>query len=298
MANANHDGAAQDALRQGDVEACHAALVAAVKAEPGDARHRAFLAQLMMVEGQWDRAVKQLDVLGNLDATALDLVTDLKAGIEAEQVRAEVMAGKRTPAIFGQPAEWIAQMVEALRLDAQGQPEQAHALREEAFAAAPASPGDADGARFDWLSDADQRFGPVLEAVMNGEYHWIPFDAIATLSLEPPRDLRDLVFTVGIVTLANGGEWPIMVPTRYPGSDTSSGADPAHALARRTDWDVLHGEHYAGTGQRMLATSETDLPLLDLRAITFDRAAEAEAAKAAAAPADGEAASAPDDHGG
>ena len=264
----------QEALRNGDLAGCRAALIAQVKAAPGDAGLRAFLSQLCMLEGDWDRALKQLDMLGELDATALDLVTDYRSAILAERVRGDVMTGRATPSILGEPRAWIAKLVEALRLDAEGAAEAAYELRNDAFAEAPASPGEADGTRFDWLADADQRYGPVLEAVMDGAYHWIPFDAVAEIAFEPPRDLRDRVWTVGIMTLVNGGQWPILVPTRYPGSEIALGGEAEHALARRTDWSALYAEHYAGLGQRMFAAGDADLPLLDVRSIAFDHGAE------------------------
>jgi len=214
----------QEALRSGDVLACKAAQMERVKAAPGDAKERAFLSQIFMVEGDWDRAVKQLQMLADLQPDAIDLVID-------------VMAGRAAPSIMGEPGAWLAKLVEALRLDAAGASAEAYALRSEAFAEAPASPGEVDGTRFNWLSDADNRLGPVLEAVMNGEYHWIPFSAIATIKFEPPKDLRDVVWTVG-----------------------------------QTDWSVLHEDHYAGVGQRMFATDETDIALLDVRELTFDQA--------------------------
>ncbi len=250
--------------------ACKAAQMERVKSAPGDAKERAFLAQIFMVEGDWDRAEKQLKMLADLQADAIDLVTDYCAALAAERMRVDVMAGKIAPAIMGEPEAWLAKMVEALRLDASGANADAYALRNEAFAEAPAVPGTIDGKTFQWLSDADNRFGPVLEAVMNGEYHWIPFNAIATLTFEPPRDLRDMVWTVGIITLTNGGEWPVLVPTRYPGSDLKAGAEDGHSLARRTDWSVLHEDHYAGLGQRMLASDEDDIALLDVRELAFD----------------------------
>ena len=261
----------QDALRSGDMVACKAAQMERVKAAPGDAKERAFLAQIFMVEGDWDRAIKQLQMLADLQPDSIDLVTDYCAALAAEKTRAEVLAGRAAPAIMGEPGAWLAKLVEALRLDAAGATAEAYALRSEAFEEAPASPGEIDGTKFAWLSDADNRFGPVLEAVMNGEYHWIPFNAIATLTFEPPRDLRDMVWTVGIITLTNGGEWPVLVPTRYPASDLKAGAEAGHALARRTDWSVLHEDHYAGLGQRMFASDETDIALLDVRELTFEQ---------------------------
>ena len=36
----------------------------------------------------------------------------------------------------------------------------------------PAAP--IDGKAFAWMADADMRLGPVLEAVINGRYYWVP----------------------------------------------------------------------------------------------------------------------------
>ena len=45
------------------------------------------------------------------------------------------------------------------------------------------------------MTDADQRLGPVLEAVINGRYFWIPFQRISRIELDAPADLRDAVWT-------------------------------------------------------------------------------------------------------
>ena len=54
--------------------------------------------------------------------------------------------------------------------------------------------GDIDGTKFDWIADADSRLGPVLEAVIDGKYYWIPFNRVAKVNISRPSDLRDLVW--------------------------------------------------------------------------------------------------------
>jgi len=228
------------------------------------------LFQISAIVGDWDRAEKQLDMVGTLDAAALDFVQDYKAAIAAERTRARVMAGDAPPSVFGDPPPWIAGMVEALRMDSLGEDAAAHDLRNGAMEQATAVPGTADDMPFSWIADADQRFGPVIECVLNGEYHWVPMETVAKLEFEPPRDLRDLVWSVGIVTFTNGGSWPLMVPTRYPGSEYRVSEEAPHAMARRTDWRTLHESHAAGIGQRMFATDDNDVPLLDLRLLTLE----------------------------
>lgn len=261
---------AQDALAAGDLAGCRSALVEAVRAAPGDASLRSFLFQFFCVTGDWSRAAQQLEVLGQLKPDALDMVDDYKSAIAAAATREAVFAGRARPSVFGDPEPWVSDLVEALRQHAEGAEEAAHELRQRALEAAAAEPGTVNGTRFEWFADADTRFGPVLEVVMNGVYRWLPMTEIAALEVEPPQDLRDVVWTVALLTINEGGQWPILIYSRYPGSEASTEAEIA--LARRTEWRSLGGDHAAGLGQRLFAYGDEDMPVLDLRNLSFDRA--------------------------
>ena len=252
---------AQPLIRDGDLAGALAALQDAVRKKSGDAKLRVFLFQLLSVLGQWNRALTQLNVAGELDAGALPMVQTYREAIQCEALRAEIFAGRRAPVIFGEPQPWMAQLAEALKLDATD-PDASASLRAAAFDVAPASPGTIDGARFDWLADADSRLGPVLEAVVNGRYVWVPFMRIARIEIEPPADLRDAVWTAATFTWSNGAQTVGLVPTRYPGSTE---AVDALKLARQTEWQ---GEH--PVGQRMFTNGDDDFPLMDARLIEFD----------------------------
>jgi type VI secretion system protein ImpE len=262
----------EDDVRQGRLDEALSALQAAIRKAPADAKPRVLLFQLLSVMGQWERAMTQLNVVGDLDAKALPMVQTYRTALKCEELRAEVFAGKRTPLIFGQPARWAALLVQSLMHAAQGQAAQAEALHAEALDLAPASSGKIDGQAFAWLADADARLGPVLEAIIDGKYYWVPFGNLGAIRIEKPADLRDLAWIPAYLTLANGGEVVALVPTRYPGSEAS--ADPAIRLARKTDW--LPGKDGASTGlgQRMLATDQGDYALLEVRSIAFDAPSE------------------------
>jgi len=145
-------------------------------------------------------------------------------------------------------------------------------LRNQAFEEAPAVSGTADGQAFEWIADADMRLGPVLELVMNGNYYWVPFDAIKKLNFEEPSDLRDRVWTPVQITWANGGEVVGFIPTRYPGSAEAS---DEIKLSKVTEWTDIGEETFIGSGQRLLATDEGDIALMDLREVVFDTGEEA-----------------------
>jgi type VI secretion system protein ImpE len=247
------------------LDAALAELQAQVRREPAEPKHRIFLFQLLAVRGDWNRALGQLDVLGEMDPSTLAMVHAYREALRCEALRAEVFDGKRSPVVFGDPPEWMARLFEALKLTAEGHHERSQALREQAFEAAEATPGSIDGQPFEWLADGDSRLGPVLEAIVNGRYYWIPIQNVSRVAIEEPSDLRDLVWMPAYFTWSNGGESPALIPTRYPGSESSD--DDQIRLARKTTWRAEPGEVYLGQGQRVLMTDAGEFALMDVRSI-------------------------------
>jgi type VI secretion system protein ImpE len=262
----------QDWLGGGDPNAALNDLQDKVRKNPSDPKLRIFLFQLLAVEGRWDRALTQLKVAGELDSTCLAMERTYREALLCEALRDEIFAGTRSPLVFGQPETWIALMIEALRLAATGETEPSQQIRNEALDAAPATPGRLDDQPFEWLADADPRLGPILEAIINGRYYWVPFHRIRAIRIDAPADLRDIVWTPAAFTWANGGESVGLIPTRYPGTPASD--NPQLRLARRTEWVDQGSDLFTGRGQRMLATDAGDYPIMDVRTIRLETASE------------------------
>lgn len=261
---------AEERLKAGDLSGALDALQAAVRSDAGKASLRSFLFQLLCVLGDWQRAINQLKVAAEMDPAATPMAQTYREGIVCEVYRDKVFSGEKEPLIFGEPQEWIALMIDALKLQAGGQAEKAAATRARAFEMAPAVSGEIDGQAFDWIADADMRMGPLLEAVVNGKYYWIPFEAISRLEFEAPADLRDAVWTPATLTTANGGELVALIPTRYAG--TTRSGDDAAKLAHKTEWTDLGHDTFAGIGQRLLATDIGDHAIMDIRKLRLDSA--------------------------
>ena len=174
--------------------------------------------------------------------------------------------------IFGEPQAWLATLIESLLRIGSGEGALSQRLAAEAFDAAPASRGTIDGVSFEWVADADSRLGPVLEAMVNGRYYWIPFSRLASVEIEPPTDLRDVVWLPAHLRFSNGGEQIAMLPVRYPGSELS--ADDQIAMARKTEWHEEPAEsgRWVGSGQRVLVTDLGEHDLLSVRSLVFDSA--------------------------
>lgn len=255
-------------LREGRLADALAALQDQVRKDPSSARLRVFLFQLLCVRGEWERALNQLNVAGELDADTLPMVQTYREALTCEALRAEVFAGKRSPVVFGTPAQWTAELIEALRLSAAGEIEASQQLRARAFDAAPAASGSVNGERFSWIADADPRIGPMVEAVVNGRYCWIPFSNIHSIRVDAPEDLRDMVWIPAEFVWSNEGQAVGLLPVRYPGSERSS--DDLLRLSRRTDWADQGDDLFFGLGQRLITTDAGEYPLLDVREILLD----------------------------
>jgi type VI secretion system protein ImpE len=270
---------AEESVRAGRLEEALAELQAQVRKQPAEPRLRIFLFQLLSVLGQWDRALTQLKVAADLDASAATMMATYKEVLRCEMLRAEVFGGRHQPLLFGKPAEWMALLVQALRLTAEQKFEEAAKLRERALESAPATTGTINDQAFEWIGDADQRIGPMLEAIVNGRYYWIPFSRLSEIRIEKPADLRDIAWTPAYLTTANGGETVGLIPTRYPGSERAP--NPALVMARGTEWSEAPGGTYVGLGQRLLATNEAEHALMDIRTITLNPTDDGDAAEPA-----------------
>ena len=239
-----------------------------IQKQPQRSDLRIFLFQIYCVQGEWIKAGTQLDVLLELDPSSKPMVETYREALKCEALRREVFDGKRSPLVLGAPQDWLAMMIEALRVDAEGRPDAAADLRARALEAAPTTSGKLDDAPFAWLADADSRIGPVVEAIINGKYYWVPISRLLRIEIEKPADLRDFVWAPATLTLENGAANVALIPTRYPGTERES--EPALRLARATDWREQPGGAWHGVGQRMLTTDQAEVALLDVRVIALD----------------------------
>ena len=257
-----------DHIRQGDPTAALAGLKDRIRNEPSNADLRLSLAQLEAITGNWEKAMAAADTASTLDTERGLLCQQWKLQIAAEQTRAEVFAGTRTAIVMGDPEPWIAGMQDALRLDSEGECDAADKARRSALEQAPARAGAIDGTAFAWLCDADERLGPVFEAIINGRYMWVPQSAVTSVKVHPPSELIDLVWVETVFRFTNGGETAGLTPARYPGSTSSD--DPKIILGHLTAFETTAGGTNIGLGQRLLATDADDYPLLQVGTIAFN----------------------------
>jgi type VI secretion system protein ImpE len=258
---------ARELLKQSKPDEALACLQADIKKQPGDAGLRLGLFQILALRGQWERALAQVQTAVSLNARLAPLAQLLRNLVELEQVRSVVFEGKRQPTIFGPTPEWLALLLGnrwTIGTRRHTQIVKAHA---KALESAPARAGIIDGRPFTWVTEADARFGPTLELYLQGNYCWVPFERIARIDFEKPRDLQELIWLPAKLTWVNGGTASGHIPVRYPGTETST--DSHLLLAQTVAWQELGENCLIGTGVRVLAADCGDFPITTIRVLEF-----------------------------
>jgi type VI secretion system protein ImpE len=256
----------QDRLLANSIADEVARMQAEIRQKPDACNLRVYYFQLLCVTGQWQRALGQLQVCAQLDAKAKPMAQTYREALRCELIREDVFAGTRIPQVIGEPPQWLSLLIEALQKPVSGKPAEAGALRKAALEEAPATEGSINGESFEWICDADDRLGPVIEAIVNGQYYWIPISQLRGIKMDAPADLRDVVWSPAHIEFLNEGRAIALIPSRYVGSQDD---DDEIKLSRKTIWKEIDTDTFIGRGQRMWVTNASDHALLDVRDLQF-----------------------------
>lgn len=255
-------------LEEGRLEDALAALKDEVRKAPSRVELRVRLFALHCLLGRFDRASGDLAAAKALDPSWMIPAQVYGGLIAAELLRREIFAGRAKPLVMGEPDTWLACNVQALAEEAKGKSTEVARLRHEAWEAAPAVAGRVDGHDCQWLSDADRRIGPVLEACLDGRYYWIPFERLQRIEISPPEFLVELMWLPAKLLLRGGAELAAQLPARYPGTESST--DGALCLGRRTEWPGGEAGSGPPLGQKLIECHDADFGLLSCRVIEFE----------------------------
>jgi len=223
--------------REGKLREAIKALGEELRSNPLDARRRTFLFELLLFAGEYDRAEKQLDLLAGANAEAAAGTLLYRSALHAERTRQGMFANRETP------------------------PSKQEAVY----------PGVWNGTAFSEFSDSDPRIGANLEVFLAGSYTWIPIHYLRRLEIEPPANLRDLMWararveTSADFRLQELGE--VLLPVLCPLS--SRHADETVQLGRESAWepDDAYGE--IPYGAKMMVVDGVEVPLLEIRSVVW-----------------------------
>lgn len=258
---------AKDLFQAGKLKEAVEQLVLEVKASPNDGARRTFLFELSCLVGDWDRAGRQLDVIGHQSAQAELGVMVYRANMKAEQERRRVFAEGVQPHFLKEPPAYADLQVAALGQIARGEFAEARATLDRAEEERPAVTGKLDGKEFQDFRDYDDRLGGVLELIVKDKYVWLPFEQIKRFDISPPKQLRDMLWASARIEALDGTVGEVYVPTLYPG--TAESDNDQLRLGRMTDWKEVGGELYNAVGLRLFLIDGQDKTLFEAKSVEF-----------------------------
>lgn len=222
------------------------ALSAELRDNPTDARRRTFLFELLCFAGEWERADKQLEVLGQAGPESEMGVLLYRSALFAERQRHDLFQRGELP------------------------PEQEDTEAERN--------GVVNDKPFTYFADADPRIGARLELFAAGNYLLLPIEHVASIQIPPPKRLRDLIWTPAAVRTTpsfKGSELgEVLLPVLAPFSWRHP--EEAVRLGRMTVWEKADGaEFQIPFGQKAWQVDDEDVPFLELRALEFNSASVA-----------------------
>lgn len=227
----------QELFRAGKLSEAISALNEALRNDPSNQQQRTFLFELLCFSGDYDRAEKQLNILEQEGSKDSFLGTLLyKGALNAEKTRQEMFEKKTYP-------------------------------KQALDGASTTVRGKLNGKEFQSLSDADPRIGEKLEVFAAGDYMWISYNDIATVQLEVPKRLRDLLWAPAKLvtgpTFRSRDLGEILLPAISPASWQHP--DDEVKLGRVSEWCEDEAGEVALFGQKNLLVDGEEIPFLEIR---------------------------------
>lgn len=236
-----------------------------LSSKPNDAVKRAFLAELLCITGELERADAQLDILVTLEPEKALTIGTWRQLIRAAKTRKEVYENGRSPDVIDEPTERIKALLSTQMSirenDDQSVVQQTLELENSREPCA----AIVNGKTVDDLRDLDDLCAGVLEVMAtNGKYYWVDFTQISLLEFESPKRPLDLLWRKASIILHKGTEGEVFIPSIYAIPTDDSDA----LLGRKTDW-VETGGLVRGMGQRNWLAGDQVLPIMDVENIEF-----------------------------
>jgi len=252
----------------GKLDAAIESLLSEVKANPTDISRRTFLFELCCFAGQWDRADKQLDVIGMQDAKAAVGVLAYRSNTQAERDRHRLFKDGLAPHFLIEPPPYIDLLLDAVNRLREGNIDEARAKLDELEEVRPAFSGKLNGEPFSDFRDYNDLTGPILELIVKGQYTWLPLEQVSSIDISQPKTLRDLIWAPARIEAKDGTVGEVFIPALYVGSHEHK--DDQVRLGHATDWNQVSEELYTGAGLRLFWIDGEDKPLFQIKQIEFD----------------------------
>ena len=261
---------AKDLLDAGQLQAAIEAVSQDVKARPSEMQPRTFLFELLCFAGDWDRAERQLDVIGHQSAQAELGVQVYRNNLKAERDRVRLFSDGLAPHFLTEPPAYVDLHLNAINRMREGNYDEARLLLDQAEEERPALIGKVNGRQFLDFRECDDLIGSVLELIVHDKYTWLPFEQIKSMEISAPKQLRDLMWAPARIEGVDGTVGEVFIPALYVRS--SDHPNDQVKLGRMTDWTQVNDLLHLPAGLRLFMVDGTDEAMFEARRVEFDPA--------------------------
>ncbi len=241
-----------------------------IKNDPTQPSLRAALFELLCLTGEWDRAEKQLQVISHQDAALQMGIQVYVNNLKAERSRVQLFEKGVPPHFMTEPPPYADLLVEALQALISGDLAKSRQMMNEAEEQRPALSGLLNGKPFQDFRDASDLTASVLELIIHDKYTWLPWESVKSIEINPPRQLRDVVWIPAKIESKAGTEGEVFLHALYPNSFKHS--DPNVQLGKTTEWSEAGPEIFLPAGSRLFCYDDRDVSIFETQSIQFSAA--------------------------
>ena len=265
---------AKTQLEAGNLSGAVEAALNIVKKNPTDVTARTFLFELSCFSGDWDRAEKQLDVIGHQDNNAMIGSLIFRQNFHAERSRLKVFSDSQKPEFLMSPPDYVIGLLTANNRLREGNAAEAREILDQVEEQRPAFTCKINGVEAEDFRDYNDLTSCIFEVIVKDTYVWLPMEQVEKIEFIAPKSLRDLYWIQAKVETVNGTNGEMFFPSLYANSFKSD--NDQVRLGRMTDWKEMGADVYIGEGMRMFWSEGKDKPILELNEIEFTHPDEAE----------------------
>ncbi|MBK7707898.1 MAG: hypothetical protein IPN69_05295 [Acidobacteria bacterium] len=260
---------AKNLVESGNLKGAIEAALSVVKANPTDYSARIFLFELACFAGDWDRAGRQLDVIGHQDTTAMVGSLIYRQCIAAEQKRADFFAKGSKPEFLETPPDYVYGLLTANNRVREGNLGEAREILDTVEEQRPAFACRVNGKDAEDFRDYNDLTSAILEVIIKDSYVWVPFEQIEKIEFFERKSLRDNFWLQAKLETSNGTNGEVFIPALY--NESWKADDENVRLGRLSDWRDAGNEIYIGEGTKLFAVGGEHMPILDISSIEFVR---------------------------
>ena len=259
-------------LDTGNLSGAVESAISAVKNNPTDDAARTFLFELSCFSGDWDRAERQLDVIGHQSANALLGSQIYRQNFHAERSRTDLFAKGKRPEFIMPPPDYVEDLYAANNLVREGKTAEARALLDEIEEKRPAFACKINGEEKEDFRDYNDLTMCVFEVIVKEAYVWLPMEQVIKIEFFEKKNLRDVFWRQAKVEVKNGLIGEMFLPSLYVNSWKSE--DDQVRLGRANNWRDAGEDLYIGEGLRMFFANGEAMPILSINEIEFNLSEE------------------------